>query len=182
MAGQGAPTIGEVFHRRLVEIRKAVGYPSQAALADRLDADGVHLGATAVARIETGQRGVKLDEAIALGAVLGVSPSWLLTPDAARDMVAVTPELTAQAWVVRGWLAGEPLGNRRVDERSLLAVLPEEERAVHRCPALASLRTAVSSLARATLDGREDRMRRELDSIAREVDRLREELDDEGGE
>lgn len=79
---------GEVFARRLHEERGRAGV-SQAALADHLSrALGRDVAASAVSRIESGERAVRLDEAVLIADRIGVP-----LPDLLRDRDAVDEEL-----------------------------------------------------------------------------------------
>jgi transcriptional regulator with XRE-family HTH domain len=79
---------GELFGRRLREEREQRGW-TQAELAGR---SGTGLHPTAVTRIERGERGVSLNEALAFAAALGVSLGEL-TNVAARSVEARVREL-----------------------------------------------------------------------------------------
>jgi transcriptional regulator with XRE-family HTH domain len=69
----------EVFAVRLRETRKARNL-SQTELARRMTNAGRPMSKEALLRIENGTRGLSLDEAIALIAVLFAVPPHLLTP------------------------------------------------------------------------------------------------------
>jgi transcriptional regulator with XRE-family HTH domain len=69
----------EVFARRLVETRKSRGI-SQTRLAHRLTEDGIPLSSRAVRAIERGERGLSLDEALAIAYELQAVPAFMLTP------------------------------------------------------------------------------------------------------
>lgn len=79
---------GEVFARRLHEERGRAGV-SQAALADHLSrALGRDVAASAVSRLESGERAVRLDEAVLIADRIGVP-----LPDLLRDRDAMDEEL-----------------------------------------------------------------------------------------
>lgn len=79
---------GDVFARRLHEERKRAGV-SQATLADHLSQTLAHdVAASAVSRIETGERAVRLEEAVVMAERIGVPLADLL-----RDRDAVDDEL-----------------------------------------------------------------------------------------
>src|SRR5688500_17476466 len=69
----------EVFASRLRELRISRGM-SQAELAKRMTAVGRPISKVGLLRIESGARGISLDEAIALIAELHAVPPHLLTP------------------------------------------------------------------------------------------------------
>ena len=62
-----------------VRMRRLSMCLSQAALAAKVQAEGVILGQDAISRIELGSRMVQDYELWALAEVLGVSSGWLLT-------------------------------------------------------------------------------------------------------
>jgi transcriptional regulator with XRE-family HTH domain len=98
----------EVFAERLREMRDDRRF-SQAELAQRMTDGGRPLSKVALLRIESGDRGIALDEAIALTRLLHAVPAQMLTlPEGAMTA------LTANDWVDGGgmhnWLVyGEPI-------------------------------------------------------------------------
>lgn len=79
---------GDVFARRLLEERRRAGV-SQAALADYVSQRlGRDLAASAVSRVETLDRAVRLDEAVLMAEKIGVPLADLL-----RERDAVDDEL-----------------------------------------------------------------------------------------
>lgn len=114
----------EVFRKRLREVRRLKRWTQQ-DLAEALAAAGVEMGEFAVVRMERGPRGVSLDEAIAISAVLGVSPLHMLVP-LEDDSIQLTPQRAVDAADARAWLRGQrPL--READERLFYAQTPESE-------------------------------------------------------
>jgi hypothetical protein len=100
----------EVLRARMVELRKAQGINSQAALAARLDEVGYPIHETALARIESGARDVKLDEAVAIACALDVPLPMLLLPLTSGEDVALTSTSGVPAWTAYEWMVGnEPL-------------------------------------------------------------------------
>jgi transcriptional regulator with XRE-family HTH domain len=98
----------EVFASRLREIRKARDL-SQTELARRMTEEGRPMNKAALLRIENGQRGLSLDEALALAELLKVAPAHLLSPpdDA---MVWLTDNRGVDGAGMRNWLLfGDPL-------------------------------------------------------------------------
>src|SRR5262245_35062428 len=69
----------EVFAYRLKELRAARGL-SQTMLALMVTESGTPLNKAALLRIEKGERGLSLDEALAIAAVLETTPAYMLTP------------------------------------------------------------------------------------------------------
>jgi transcriptional regulator with XRE-family HTH domain len=97
----------EVFARRLRETRRARGW-TQAELAQRVTEVGRPLSRAAVMQIESGRRGVQLDEAIALAAVLHAVPAQLLSPPEG-EIVDLHAKAGVDGQGMRNWLAfGSP--------------------------------------------------------------------------
>lgn len=114
VAGSRARKVGappsHVFGEQVRGVRTRKGWTSQQRLADRLGALGHEVDRTAVTRLETGKRGVSLDEAFAIAAALEVSPLSLMLPRAPEEPVAVAPRLTVTTKAARAWAQGvEPL-------------------------------------------------------------------------
>jgi transcriptional regulator with XRE-family HTH domain len=89
----------KVLHKRLREVRRLKGWTQQ-DLAEALGRTGVDLSAFAIARMEGDNRGVSLDEAIAISAVLDVSPLHTLVP-LDNGSIRQTPQLEVTAADVR---------------------------------------------------------------------------------
>ena len=66
-------TPGETFRRRMQEARKLSNL-TQRALVARLHEMGLEINQAAIARIESGERKVSLDEAVAIAAALDQAP------------------------------------------------------------------------------------------------------------
>lgn len=152
----GDRTPGETFAARLAEVRKRRGW-TQARLAERLSQLGYSLPAEQVSRIETGKRGVSLDDAFALAYALDCSLLHLLVdPDAASDgprmlvVGNVQPELQqdVRAWVSGGGplLGQDPVEYARQRSRSEIEAEMEAVRALRlgqsTTPLVAMLRRA----------------------------------------
>ena len=118
------PLPSEVFKVRLREARRLKGWTQQ-ELAAALSRAGVELGEFAITRLENGKRGVSLDQAIAIAAVLGVSPLHMIVP-LDDDGIQLTPQRTVTAADARAWLRGlTPL--QEADEQLFYAQTPESE-------------------------------------------------------
>ncbi len=98
-------TAEAVFRSRLQEARKRAPLTGR-EFADLLAEKGYPLGQPTVTKIENGTRGVSLDDAIAISAVLGVSPMNMFTPLDDRTKVALTPTIVRSAAAVRAWVRG----------------------------------------------------------------------------
>jgi transcriptional regulator with XRE-family HTH domain len=98
----------EVFATRLRETRRARDL-SQAELARRMTEVGRPMSKAALLRIENGERGLSLDEAIALTRILHAVPAQILTaPDG--TLTALTGHESVDGGGMRNWLMyGEPV-------------------------------------------------------------------------
>jgi len=92
---QSNPSIEDVYNQNLDALLEARGLEHR-DLLDLLDAAGYTPDTPAT---------VLLNDAVAMAAVLGVSPAQLLTP-AAEQAVDVTPDLSAEARLLNLWLRG----------------------------------------------------------------------------
>jgi hypothetical protein len=92
----------EVFALRVRETRKARGL-SLAALSRELEARDVRISKAVLHRIETCERGLLLDEALALASTLNAVPADLLSPPEGA-LVATTPKSAMDSGGIREWL------------------------------------------------------------------------------
>ena len=115
----------QVFARRMREVRERRGW-KQHDLAAHLRRMGVALDRTAVARIETGNRGLSLDEAMGIDAALAGAPMMrLLAVDVGEGVLAVGDLGTfddqarplAFAWVAGGAEPGRVPGRIHLLEK-----------------------------------------------------------------
>jgi len=89
------------------ELRKARGLDLNAT-SDRMGALGRPLSLSGLSKVERGQRGVDVDDLVALAAVLNVSPlRLLLTPDASDDRISLTPKVSVPKRDAWQWASGE---------------------------------------------------------------------------
>jgi transcriptional regulator with XRE-family HTH domain len=119
------PRPSEVFRERLRDVRRIRGWTQQ-ELAGALDEAGVDLGEFAITRLEKGKRSVSLDEAVAIAAVLGVSPLHMLVPldDSGVRLAPSMPDVRSAS--ARAWFRGQrPL--RRADEPIYYTQTPPSE-------------------------------------------------------
>jgi len=115
----------EVLAAQLPAIR-ARRQLSAAALAQRVKGLGGGLDRAAISKIETGARGVSLDEAIMLAVALDLAPVHLFVPRDDGDTVSLTPVVSVAADDVRGWVRGQqPLPGR--DDRAYRTEVPDSE-------------------------------------------------------
>jgi|GraSoiStandDraft_41_1057321.scaffolds.fasta_scaffold1556533_1 transcriptional regulator with XRE-family HTH domain len=118
------PKPSEVFRARLREVRRLKGW-TQADLASALAAAGMNLGEPAITRMERGTRGLSLDEAVAIAAVLGVSPLHMIVP-LDDDSAQIAPGRTVSTADARAWIRGlTPL--IQADEQLFYALTPASE-------------------------------------------------------
>lgn len=78
-------------------------------LAAKLGALGRPIGPAVLHRLSQRRRRVDADDLVALAVALGVSPGALLLPRDVDgdDLVELTPEESARAWIAWGWMDGE---------------------------------------------------------------------------
>jgi transcriptional regulator with XRE-family HTH domain len=118
-------TPSEVFRGRLREVRQAKGWTQQ-ELAEALSRAGAELTTFAVARMESGKRGISLNEAVAIAAVLGPSLLHMIVPLEERGRVHLAPRMPAKVVDARAWLRGQrPL--RQEDEQVFFFQAPPSE-------------------------------------------------------
>lgn len=96
----------EVFASTMRDVRGRRGW-TQEQLEEVLVALGHPLDRTVIARIESGERKISLDDALAISAALAVAPVHMFTPRASGEKVALGASLRAPAGKVRRWVRGE---------------------------------------------------------------------------
>lgn len=97
---------GRYVARNVARIRNAQGL-STVRLAQMLDGAGRPISATAITRVESGERRVDVDDLVALAAALNVNPSALLLPPTADGDVEVSGAGTVRALDAWEWMDGE---------------------------------------------------------------------------
>lgn len=102
--------------RALRLLREQEGW-SQAELASRVEPEGLRLDPSAVARIERGERDVRVGELLALAAGLGVAPPLLLAPPNGQSVEVGSRSLTAAQ--VLDWLGGDPAALTATSRRTV---------------------------------------------------------------
>lgn len=106
----------KVFARQLRTTRERRGW-TQAQLAERLSEMGVKLAQSALSKIESGERGVGLDECLSIAAALGVSPGSLAIPKAKDLQLEIAPSLVVDQWqALLWWRSVAPLDPGASDE------------------------------------------------------------------
>jgi transcriptional regulator with XRE-family HTH domain len=107
----GDVTAGEVFARRLAEVRKRRGLSAK-ALADKVSELGHPVHRSKIAKIESQDekaRAISLEDVLALAYALDVSPLYLITPIErfGPRMLIVGDGLPVDADDARVWLRGK---------------------------------------------------------------------------
>lgn len=95
----------KIFGQQLRLVRMRRGW-SQQDLVDRLSQLGFPVDRSAIAKIETGARGVSVDEALAIAVALDVAPTALLVPRRPGDSVQVVPVVEAHDVDAMAWFEG----------------------------------------------------------------------------
>jgi transcriptional regulator with XRE-family HTH domain len=89
-------------------------------LTDEVKRLGGSLSRSAVTKIENGDRGISLDEALLLAAALKIPPAQLFFPMGTNERVSITARSTIHPHLAYEWLAGkEPL---TTTERRAIAI------------------------------------------------------------
>lgn len=87
-------------------LRKARGL-SLSEVSGRMGRLGRPLSLNGLSKVELGNRGVDLDELVALARALGVPPLLLIFPLGREQMVEVLPGKTVGTWTAARWFTGE---------------------------------------------------------------------------
>jgi transcriptional regulator with XRE-family HTH domain len=98
-------TFEQTAARRVRYLRERLGW-SQRDLADRLRNLGAPIDRASVARLETGKRGLSVDEAMRLAAALNVAPVHLLVDPDGDEPVQATPTDQLTPAEARDWIRG----------------------------------------------------------------------------
>lgn len=117
---------GAVFASRMREVRRRRGW-SQQDLADRLAELGEPTDRATLARTETRQRGLSLDDAMAYAAALGVAFVHMVCPLENEREVVVASDMVVPARQLREWVRGRVVLDPGDDERTFLAEAPKDE-------------------------------------------------------
>jgi transcriptional regulator with XRE-family HTH domain len=182
-------------------LRKARGL-SQQELSQRLSDLGRPMLPSALSKIESRDRGVDVDDLVALAASLRVNPSRLLLPvDVWEQELAITPVLSAPGWAAWQWADGFaplPAGSKGDGyteaemEDFQIHSRPSEARRTERHPLMVSTRRFVYSVSRVihhatkkpveveVLSKMLGLARRNLERVAGELDAVEEEVNSRG--
>jgi transcriptional regulator with XRE-family HTH domain len=180
----------DLFARRLRDLRDARGW-SQRDFADELARLGSPTDRAIIARVETGQRGISLDEAILFAAVIGTSLENMIVPSdialpGSPETVQIAGKLTAPARDVRLWLKGlQPLRSAE-DFGAWLKAMPDGDLKAFIHFGLQPLGQAMQRLIEVLgvddLDGAREQIsgsRRLLDQTERRIDEIERQIDRE---
>lgn len=103
----------EILGDQVKEWRRKRNLSAQ-QLADRVAELGGTLDRVAISKLENGQRGVSLDEALMLAAALNVPPPLLILPLGSESRVRITDESVIHPHLALEWLAGQqPLASTK---------------------------------------------------------------------
>jgi transcriptional regulator with XRE-family HTH domain len=112
---------GQIVAKQIRAARSRQGL-SQEAVADLMKKYGHPIDRVTLAKIEAGgtrARNIKLEEALALAAVLSVPPAVFFLGLGTEERVAITPEMTVHPGLAAKWLRGaqEPATSERFSHR-----------------------------------------------------------------
>lgn len=170
--------VSRVVGRQVKAARERL-HLTQADLARRLDEHGLPTHQATIHRLETGGRQISVDDALALGAALGVSPLFLLTGSYTDEAVPVTPRRPpAGAEQMRRWLRGQ-VQLPDLDEESFFELVPDQERIARQRRGIQHLRQSYLDWEDAVLAKDPGAMRDALKDIERELARQEADLDRE---
>jgi transcriptional regulator with XRE-family HTH domain len=100
------PRPSEIAAAQIKEWRKERGITTE-KLSERITALGGRVGRVAITKIEKGQRGLSLDDALLFAAALNVPPAVLWFGLGTVDRVHITPLSEIHPDLAARWLAGE---------------------------------------------------------------------------
>jgi transcriptional regulator with XRE-family HTH domain len=153
----------EVFADNLRGIRERRRWTQQ-DLADRLAELGAPTDRATIARTETRQRGVSLDDAFLYAAAVGASPLTMTTVSAEGNPIAIAPNLHHTPYDTRDWIRGN-LELRPEDARTYQTEVPEEDWIARQRHFLSGAIYDVNRLVRAFADDNRDDIPRLIDQI-----------------
>jgi hypothetical protein len=108
----------------------------------------VPLDRASLARLETGRRGVSLNEFMAISAALGAAPANMLIPLDDECDVTISAEHTLSPTYTRQWVRGDfPLDPSDATTYFGVEVPTFEQESRRRCPEASAIRQAAAALA-----------------------------------
>jgi hypothetical protein len=143
-------------------------------LAERLADLGLPTDRATVARTETLQRGLSLDDALASAAEVGASPINMMLHTDDGALVAVTPNTHLESYDARQWARGN-FELRAEDERTYRTEVPADEWVAFQRRGLNGVVEDTSRLVRAVVEDDGDAIVRLIDQINGQLDMIRRE-------
>lgn len=115
----------EITAQQTREVRQRKRWTQQ-QLSDRIGELGGVMDRVVIAKIETGRRGIPLDDALLLAVALNIAPSNLLLPMFSDEPVALAPQRAVSPRIARSWFrAQRPLPGD--DERAYWSEVSDED-------------------------------------------------------
>ncbi len=118
MAEEGVPElVADTVATRVKDLRKARKWTQQ-DLANAMSVRGYPTDRSTIVRLEKRNRGVSVDDLVALAAALNVSPGWLLLPAEAGELdLPIVGNVKVPAWAAWQWVDGlNPLPTTSEDD------------------------------------------------------------------
>lgn len=165
-----------VFAGRLREAREHKGW-SQQDLCDRLAEVGARTDRATIARTESGERGVSLDDAVLYSAALGASLVHMIIPINGGELLALAPQWEVTPRLARHWVRAES-ALRPEDGRTLVAEAPEEEWLARQHVFLDLAAAQLRDVVDAVVDEDRERAADSIDKLNLLLERIRKEVDD----
>jgi transcriptional regulator with XRE-family HTH domain len=162
----------EVFRDQLRGVRERKRW-TQLELARVLTEDlGEETHQATITKIEKGTRGVSLDDALRLAAVLDVSPLNMVVPRGAEPEVLLAPELAVTPRRMRQWVRGQrPL--RKEGERFYFSEVSDEEWLAQHKHGIGHVLRLAQQLVDAVVDEDRDQAADVIDALHVELERQR---------
>jgi transcriptional regulator with XRE-family HTH domain len=152
---------------------------SQQDLAEKLASFGWAIDRTILAKMEAGQRGVSLDDAVAISAALGPALVTMLTPliSTGDEVVHLAPDVEVTPTQARHWMSGRgPLWVE--DRRTYYADAPDEQLLQMGETSLAVMLGLLQQIIDAVIDDDRDTAAELIEDLNRQLARSRRVRDD----
>jgi transcriptional regulator with XRE-family HTH domain len=169
------PSPSQVFAERTREVRDRRRW-SQQDLADRLSELGAPLDRAGIARLENGNRGISLDDAITLTVALGAQFMHMIIPLNRNAEMALAPALTVRSSEARQWFRGMAWF-REEDRRTYFTEVPDDELLAMRERSVALIFDLFRQWHDATANGDEDIAAQRLEELSQELARQQKAID-----
>jgi transcriptional regulator with XRE-family HTH domain len=128
---------------------------SQVQLCQRLEELGFPMHQSVLARLENGDRPIRVDELFAIAAALGVAPVYLLSGDLTNERIDVTPTIQRGPTDVRLWIQGTGALDEQSQE-TFFELVPDEERLARQWRGLKNLQLILRRRLEPALARRDD--------------------------